>query len=238
MYFLTTHNSELDETKTRHFATHRALLDAAKEFIRTTLNDDDAFDELIQAHIAEAATWEDYNDELQALFEKFEEQMSGNCPTLVWGEVEMPITATHTDHAAWLLRTLGRMEPTHDADDAIFTLNRLIGEAHRLEAAPGTHEIHRLLTVSTAHVPEAMLDRLADADSPLPMLATDEYGAWLRTGLSKPVDEVPEEDAWTTKEWGAELTTVLAYARNLGCAYVRLDCDGPEYTALPTYRHR
>lgn len=98
------------------------------------------------------------------------------------------------------------------------------------------HEIHRLLTVSTAHVPEAVRQRLLDPDERLPMLACDELGAWLRTGLGRPPEDISEENDSTTREWGPELTAVLAYARNLGCAYVRLDADGPEYPDLPTFR--
>lgn len=195
MFYLTTYDPEIYEVLTDHFATHRRLLDAAKEFMRRAMDDDERFDELVQANNAEAATWLTPDHELQFLVEKFEEELSGSCPKLLWGEA-------------------------------------------KVENEEESHEIHRLLTVSTAHVPEAMLDRLADPDSPKPMLATDEYSAWLRTGLCTPAEDLPEEDAGITAEWGPELTAVLVYARNLGCMYVRLDCDGPEYTALPTYRHR
>lgn len=101
------------------------------------------------------------------------------------------------------------------------------------------HEIHRLLTASTAHVPESVRHRLMDPDSPFPMLATDEYGAWLRTGHRgpSPADRAreAEEDRDTIAEWGTELAIVLGYARKLSCAYVRLDRDGPEYPDLPTF---
>ena len=35
-----------------------------------------------------------------------------------------------------------------------------------------------------------------------------------------------------------KLARVLAYARALGCNYVRFDAEGPEYPALPTFDHQ
>ena len=195
MYYLTTHESEHCQTRTRHFATPRALLDAAKEFVRTSINDDDVFEALIQRHNTEAATWSDHDDEMLALVNKFEDELSGNCPDIMWGAVEMD-----------------------------------------------TDTIHRLLLVSLEHVPWPLRGRM-DPGAPLPMFASSEWGAFFHTGLVKAetladAASDPSWDACCESNFGSEVAAVLAYARKLGCNYVRFDAEGPEYPALPTFDYQ
>jgi len=209
MFYLTTHEPEHCQTQTRHFATPRALLDAAKEFVCTSINDDDVFDALIQRHNAEAATarrvaalaahvWS-HNDEMAELVDLFEDELAGNCPDIIWGEVSLP-------------------------------------------AAEDPHTIHRLLLVSRRHVPWATRGGM-EPGAPLPMFALDEWGAYFHSGLVTAETLVsaasdPSWDACCEAGFGSEVAALLAYARALGCNYVRFDAEGPEYPALPTFDYQ
>ena len=211
MFYLTTHEPEHCQTQTRHFATPRAMLDAAKEFVRTSINDDDVFESLIQRHNAEAATarrvaalaarpsaWS-HNDEMAELVELFKDELAGNCPDIIWGEVSLP-------------------------------------------AAEDPHTIERLLLVSLEHVPWPLRGRM-DPGAPLPMFASSEWGAFFHTGLVKAetLEDAASDPSWDAcceADFGSEVAAVLAYARKLGCNYVRFDAEGPEYPALPTFDYQ
>lgn len=90
MFYLTTCDPDIAEVKTQHFASRLLFHDAVKEFMRQALDDDDAFDELIRAHLATSENWHDSNTELLFLRDLFEEELSGHCPDIIWGEVPMP----------------------------------------------------------------------------------------------------------------------------------------------------
>jgi len=86
MYYLTTCDD--GQILTSHHRDLADLLDCTKSFMRAAMRDDPAFDELLLRHNAEAATWKNPDDEMEALVDKFEEELSNDCPQIVWGEVD------------------------------------------------------------------------------------------------------------------------------------------------------
>jgi len=86
MFYLTT--CDAGQILTSHHRDLAAMLDSTKSFMRAAMRDDPAFDELLLRHNAEAATWKNPDDEMEALVDKFEEELSNDCPQIVWGEVD------------------------------------------------------------------------------------------------------------------------------------------------------
>jgi hypothetical protein len=93
--------------------------------------------------------------------------------------------------------------------------------------------ILQYLDVSTSHVTRDTMQLLSWGTLPLGMpamtVASYEYGAFV---------SVPEELALASPEGQAlpaDLLEVLQAARTLGCDVVRLDADGAQMDALPTY---
>ena len=95
-------------------------------------------------------------------------------------------------------------------------------------------EIDQTLVLSTAHVSPATRAALDaggadDSDNTVPLtLPWQDYG-WI---------------VWVDADWArltaptdarADLAAVLGLARDNGCQWVRLDCDGPIVAGLPTY---
>lgn len=90
-----------------------------------------------------------------------------------------------------------------------------------------SYEIDKTLVLSTAHVSPETAELLNggsvisnDAITLLSGPLRDEYGwnVWVET------EDAPDD-----------LKHVLAFAVELDCRYVRLDCDGPEINFLPTW---
>ena len=98
-------------------------------------------------------------------------------------------------------------------------------------------EICKMITLSTAHVSEDSI-RLLERDTRsggypkagLVSYQKSDYGFFIYV----PSDE--EEWKETEQEIAREdLKAVAAYARNAGCEWLVLDCDGPKEDTLPLY---
>ena len=110
MFYLTTCDD--GQILTSHHRDLADLLDCTKSFMRAAMRDDPAFDELLLRHNAEAATWKNPDDEMEALVDKFEEELSNDCPQIVWGEVPMPAAEDQQDpHTIERLLFLERFLP-------------------------------------------------------------------------------------------------------------------------------
>jgi hypothetical protein len=90
-------------------------------------------------------------------------------------------------------------------------------------------QIGKFVVIGTMHVCCATAQRLSDwarrpaADQPLAVSAT--HGGWF----------LPTREVGCGGDLPAELHAILAFGREHGCAYVLLDCDGPECAALPVF---
>jgi hypothetical protein len=84
----------------------------------------------------------------------------------------------------------------------------------------GTYEIYRTLTLSTAHITNAVTQFIENEDI---ASFNSEFGYIIYTEYSDDLD-YPEE-----------LKRVLELAREKDCAFLRLDRDGPVIEDLPSY---
>lgn len=93
------------------------------------------------------------------------------------------------------------------------------------KAVPG---IAKVLTLSTAHVTETTakkLARYAETDSEMPVAYDLETYGWL----------VYTGDMSNETTWPDDLRTIVAFARNHSCLWIKLDRDGETVDGLPTY---
>lgn len=95
-------------------------------------------------------------------------------------------------------------------------------------------EIEKTLVVSTGHITEEDMEKLdgeADDDSHESLLArVYEEGIIVFVGTEEDMAKRAED-----RGFGEGLQKVLVLARNKGCHYLRLDCDGPILEGYKTY---
>ena len=101
------------------------------------------------------------------------------------------------------------------------------------------YEIYKTLVASTAHITEldnAELEVDTDTNT-LPDLIVYRYGEYGYTIW------IPTEGSFTAQSWhniltrySVQLRQLLDIAKQKGCKYLRVDCDGPIYDNLPTFQ--
>lgn len=95
-------------------------------------------------------------------------------------------------------------------------------------------EIQKHFVCSTAHIKEKDNKILENANMESDLICADEYPY----GWSIYVHEHEEKgfkEAILKEGYSEEFYNLLIIARELGCAYLRLDSDGSEYPELPTF---
>lgn len=108
-----------------------------------------------------------------------------------------------------------------------------------MKIAMKTTAIRKFLEVSTAHLPQELVDRDINTEGEIPGVIAErhEYGLWLWVP--------PDVDEWLADEWLAEnadepppdsVVALLRYARACGCDYVRVDRDADTLADLPTFK--
>ncbi|MCL4743870.1 MAG: hypothetical protein KJZ83_00495 [Burkholderiaceae bacterium] len=116
---------------------------------------------------------------------------------------------------AWL-KALKEITPQQEVAMALAVLKK-----HKVQP-----NIRYFLDLSTAHLTEDTRKRWSDGefDKVLSYDAND-YGWWLWTGTeNEMLGDIPED-----------LMTVIAYARNIGCDWIKFDCDGEHVAGLTVY---
>jgi len=91
-------------------------------------------------------------------------------------------------------------------------------------------EIHKMLILSTSHLPEDVLDNLDIA--PGVIAYQNEYGAFVWVSS---VEDLTLSISAFTVGIPAELAIVFDYARKLDCKYIKFDRDGPVMSELSTW---
>lgn len=92
--------------------------------------------------------------------------------------------------------------------------------------SPTQVEIQKVLVLSTAHVSYETSRKLDAGEVSLPV-ARWEYGWFVW------VDEAAGDDS--LQNVPADLEATLAFAKHLGCEWVRFDADGHEIEELPRF---
>lgn len=105
-------------------------------------------------------------------------------------------------------------------------------------------EIFKTLVVSTGHMTiddkdllEENINRsesLGNAD-PVIVYSTGEYGFMVYINLDENEPPVEEEMDAVGADYSKAFRKLIGIARDLGCRYLNLDCDGPEYDDLEKF---
>jgi hypothetical protein len=89
--------------------------------------------------------------------------------------------------------------------------------------------IRPVLNASTAHITKKDDDLLKREDNPLSPYRY-EFGYFIHVG-----EDLGERKAALEYGHSETLLDLVDEARDRGCHYLQLDCDGEEYPELPTY---
>lgn len=84
--------------------------------------------------------------------------------------------------------------------------------------------IQQYLDISTAHVSKKTAEALNSGQLNILFYHKSEYGWFIYAGSEEDKEGTPED-----------LQQVIKHAKQLGCVWVVLDCDGEEINELPVY---
>ena len=87
------------------------------------------------------------------------------------------------------------------------------------------NNVFRVLDVSTSHISRDGAAVLESGTHDIAATFVDDFGWWIYA----------EHDPVSVYDAVEGLPGVMRHARQLGCRYVRLDCDGPDVESLPAW---